>query len=404
MSKKLEDYSEENRKKTYYQLGFTDSTNALGNTTLLDICLQDIYAKFQNEVEKDKEKQERLKEPYRKEKSELETTVKTNTVVLDIEKEEEEICKQKIGDLKNKIADIRANPEKYFPDVGKGSSAKFWIGLFLIISIAIYLFTFYISASYSAFFKQFEIGEGVIDSIFDPNAFEKAWKDGTLEGLFVTFIPFVFLGLGFLIHMFGESKKIINYFKITALFIITFVFDAILAYQIDEKLNNLTRNIDSPEFNINIAFKDVNFWAIIFAGFVVYIIFGLVFDFVMKEYNERDKVKMVMRKIESKIDTEEKKIDIEEKKIDEIKKEIRSLKEKIAKNEGRIEELDRIIRGFITPVKEYKLHALEYLKGWTASVLQNFPNPGTLVKDCKEIYGQHIKEVVSNNSQNKTFI
>ncbi len=46
------------------------------------------------------------------------------------------------------------------------------------------------------------------------------------------------------------------------------------------------KNIDSPEFNINIAFKDVNFWTIIFAGFAVYVIFILIFNFVMKEYKK----------------------------------------------------------------------------------------------------------------------
>lgn len=72
-------------------------------------------------------------------------------------------------------------------------------------------------------------------NVLDSKAFEKAWQDGSLEGAFVTFIPFVFLGLGYLIHMFGEVKSRENYFKIGLLFTITFIFDAILAYQIEEK-------------------------------------------------------------------------------------------------------------------------------------------------------------------------
>ena len=82
-------------------------------------------------------------------------------------------------------------------------------------------------------------------NVLDPKAFDKAWADGTLEGAFVSFIPFVFLGLGYLIHMFSENKSIGNYFKIGLLFLITFFFDAILAYQIEEKLYDLNKTFDS---------------------------------------------------------------------------------------------------------------------------------------------------------------
>ncbi len=380
------------------EAGFKDSTDSLGDETALKVSLDAIYAKFQNEEKEDKAKQEGLKEPYRIEKKEIETSIKTTTVGLDNNKEKNEAREKKIEVLKNEIADIPNNPKKYGIDIEKGSSIKFWIGLFLTVPIVIYLFVFYISASYSTFFKQFELGQGTFDSIFDSQAFVKAWEHGALAGMFVTFIPFLFLGLGFLIHMFGENKNIVNYLKITALFIVTFVFDSILAYQIEYKLYELTKTLESPPFDINIAFQEVGFWGIIFAGFVAYIIFGLVFDFVMKEHKERDKIKMAINERNSKIK-------IEEEAIEKIEDEIQKLKEGIAKYEGRIEELNDIINSIIIPVKEYKLYASQYMQGWIESIQQNFVQKKAkiLIEKCKEVYDQHIKEVGANDSQNKIY-
>lgn len=218
------------RRQTYHEAGFRDSTRNFGDKIALNICLQAIYAKFQNEEKENEHKQDKYSEPYKLERSEKETEIKTKSVVVDNLVEKTEKRKNSIENLKHEIADLPNNPEKYGIDAKKGASVKFWIGIVLIIPITLYLITFYVSTAYSAFFKNFEIGEGVIQSILDANAFSKAWNDGPLEGMFVTFIPFVFMGLGFLIHMFSEVKSFSNTLKVSSLFIVTFIFDAILAY------------------------------------------------------------------------------------------------------------------------------------------------------------------------------
>lgn len=47
-----------------------------------------------------------------------------------------------------------------------------------------------------------------------------------------------------------------------------------------------------PNFSISYALQSPSFWVIIFAGFVSYIIWGLVFDFVMKEHADRDEIRL----------------------------------------------------------------------------------------------------------------
>ncbi|MDC8105918.1 beta-carotene 15,15'-monooxygenase [Chryseobacterium sp. B21-037] len=289
---------EESRKRTYHEAGYRDSSRTNGNHSTLSICLDAVYSKFQNEEKEMVEKQQKLKESYINEQKNRETEIKALTVSQETKEEqlknknkEVENHQNTIEALKAEILDLPRNPEKHNVKATKGASTKFWIGAFLLIPISLYLITFYISTSYSAFFKSFDAKSTVIQSVLDAQAFSKAWNAGAIEGAFVTLIPFVFLGLGFLIHMFSENKTTANYIKLGLLFVVTFVFDSILAYEIESKLYELNKTFNSTDFNLKIAFTKIQFWGIIFAGFIVYIIWGLVFDFVMKEHKEKDKIK-----------------------------------------------------------------------------------------------------------------
>lgn len=392
------------RKRTYRTAGFDDSGNNNGSPQSLLICLEAIHAKFQNEEKQNRQKQEELKKPYYKEQGEKETELKGLNVSLEnreqqIRDEEYRIDKVKdsIEKLEFKIADLPQNPTNYGVDAQKGASVKFWIGIIILIPITLYLMTFYISTSYSAFFKEFDPNSTVIGSILDANAFTKAWSDGTIEGLFVTSIPFVFLGLGYLIHMFGEEKKTINYIKLGALLLVTFIFDAILAYQIEYKLYEINKTYNSPDFNLQIAFSTVEFWGIIFAGFVVYIVWGLVFDFIMKEHRERDKIRNAQEQAKKEIGILQKRIVGYEANVGKLKGDISSLKELVEKVKGRIHELQKIIDGIVIPSKEYVLYASEYLQGWTTFINQRLLLPeeekNGYVNQCKDLYDTHLTNV-----------
>ncbi|WP_205943058.1 hypothetical protein, partial [Pedobacter frigidisoli] len=286
---------------------------------------------------------------------------------------------------------------------------KFWIGLIILLPLTLYLFTFYISTSYSAFFKQLDANNfNVVMNILDAKAFEKAWHDGSLEGAFVTFIPFVFLGLGYLIHMFGETKSIKNYIKIIALLLTTFVFDAILAYQIEEKIYELTKSFDTPAFNLPIAFLKVQFWGIIFAGFVVYLIWGVVFDFIMKENREKDKIKheRLRRKKDIQIH-QDRIVDIEIQKA-KLLEELNDIKKSSLEAHGRVTALQRIIDAVIIPTKEYVLYASEYMQGWITFINQKLHisqyEKSALESECIACYNENLKSVGANeDSQNSVY-
>jgi archaellum component FlaC len=412
----IEESTEESRKRTYHESGYRDSSRNSGNHTALSICLDAIYSKFQNEEKEMDEKQNKLKEPYLNEQKNKETEIKGLTVSLD-NKEEQikdvqnniDTVQNKIETLKFEINDIPRNPENYQINASKGASTKFWIGLLLLIPISLYLFSFYISTSFSAFFKTFDPNVSIMQSVLDAQAFNKAWDEGPLEGAFVTLIPFVFLGLGYLIHMFGENKSWMNYVKMFLLFVVTFVFDAILAYEIESKLYELNKTFDSPPFDLSIAFTKNQFWGIIFAGFVVYIIWGLVFDFIMKEHKEKDKIKHEQLKKQKDIIVHLERITVFEKQMEEIKTAIGSIKEMIAKAKGRIEELQDIINGVIIPTKDYKLYASEYVQGWITFISEKLaishPVKQEMIEECKNQYNYNLNKVGANSdSQNSVYV
>ncbi|WP_241329964.1 beta-carotene 15,15'-monooxygenase [Chryseobacterium arthrosphaerae] len=405
---------EETRKRTYHESGYRDSSRTNGNHSTLSICLDAVYSKFQNEEKEMVEKQQKLKESYVNEQKNKETEIKALTVSQETK---EELLKNKnreienhqhtIENLKAEILDLPRNPEKHNVKATKGASAKFWIGLFLLIPITLYLGTFYISTSYSAFFKSFDAKSTVIQSVLDAQAFSKAWNEGVIEGAFVTLIPFVFLGLGYLIHMFWENKTRANYIKLGLLFMVTFIFDCILAYEIESKLYELNKTFESPPFDIKIAFTKIQFWGIIFAGFIVYIIWGLVFDFVMKEHREKDKIKNEQEIRQKRVEFFQEKISILKKEIEEIMANIGNTKELIIKTRGRIEELQNIIDGVIIPTKDYKLYASEYVQGWITFIGEKIAVSRTekqaMIDDCIATYNTNL-ETVGANSDNQNLV
>jgi hypothetical protein len=274
--------------QSYYHKGYLASGEAKGNSAIFKSCLEDLYEDFKQKCRRDEQEQQRLNAPYIAQKENLKSTLNARETLKTVKEETLDEINTNINNINNNIPSVKKYPEKFGLDVTKKPRAQFFIGLIILLPITLYLFVFYISASYSAFFKAFNSNE-VIAAIFDANALSKAINDGLLEAIFVCTIPFAFLGLGFLIHMFQKEKRT-GKLKILALFIVTFIFDSILAYQIERKIYDFDKTLTSPPFDLKIAFSSVEFWGIIFAGFVVYIIWGLIFDFTMKEYDNIDKI------------------------------------------------------------------------------------------------------------------
>lgn len=347
--------------ENYENWGFKKAGNLNGSHTGLLACLARIREDHKRMVRKDEIKQDKLKEPLFTKKSafmeEIEQKAEAKRI---IETEKTPKLKEKIEILQKRIIAIKQDPSDILPD--KMSRVSFTIGLLILAALSIYLFIFYSSASFSAFFKEFSLTEiGVASSIFDPQAISHAYRDGVTELILVISMPFVFIGLGFLIHKFQEEKGIGKYLKIVLLIVITFLFDAILSYEITEKIYNIKSENsfqEMPDYSISMAISSVVFWMIIFAGFIVYLIWGFVFDFTIEAYDKINVVKQAIKAKESEIELEQEKLDQNNELLDKITEKVNALKLKC-------EALKIKIDGVIIDTAEFDKILHEFLGGWT---------------------------------------
>lgn len=344
---------------SYDLWGFQRAAGFKGSPHQILLALIGVKEQYKDKVRKNSSKQAELKAPIQ---------ANFDTKCEEIKHEEEELAKireDKIPHLKDKIdglnkdiININNNPSSIGAD--RMSKVSFWIGLLILLALTIYLFVFYSSATYSAFFGDVS---KISTAIFDAQALAKASK-GLQSLLLVSTMPFVFLGLGFLIHKFQEQKGYSKYLKIGLLILITFMFDCIIAYEISAKFYNENKSLVDPTYDIPMAIGQVEFWMIIFAGFVVYLIWGFVFDFTMDSYGKIDVVNQAIK-------TKETEIIIHEKQLEELNTEINEHRINIKNLRQKCIGLQSEINGVIIPLAELGKLLNEFLGGWLRFMHQN---------------------------------
>ncbi|MVT11039.1 coiled-coil domain-containing protein [Chitinophaga tropicalis] len=352
--------TEEKREKLSYQdYGLHQAYLLGGSIPGLRVCLQKVYFDFKERIKDNIDKQEELKRPVRVKLEEHKGNItRWENKIKRIEEEDIPRLKQRIETLKEEKLNIRKNPQEIIGD--STSKPSFYIGSIILVFLTVYLFVFYSSASYSAFFKNFVLNEiGVASSIFDAKALSNALNDGVTELVLILTIPFVFLGLGYLIHKLQEEKGFRKVIKIATLILVTFIFDAILAYEITEKIYNIRKENsfgDIPEFSIPLASYSINFWLIIFAGFIVYLIWGFVFDFVLEAFGKLDKVKVALKEKDQQIEDATKN-------ISELKTDVDKMNHQIDDTKTQIKKLNETINSVIIP-REFEQDAFSFMSGW----------------------------------------
>lgn len=274
--------------ETYIQWGTRVCGIVSGSENALPPYLQKVYNGIYNEQANNVELQE---------------AARKNTQA-DIDHKNEEIdnlkkkvlsAEENIDDTKLKIQELKDEKQKISIEKGKVNKEqklKLVIGLIIIIPLTFYLFLFYSSTFYSAFFRNPENMTGVMNSMFDSNALANAFNDGLAELGFVLSAPIIFLGLGFCLHFFSVQKERTRFVKMGAILLVTVMFDSILAFLIGKQLHEVGIMIGTvpigQEYTVDMAIHDVNTWAVIFCGFIVYVIWGVVFDMCMSAYDKLD--------------------------------------------------------------------------------------------------------------------
>ncbi|MCQ2278692.1 MAG: hypothetical protein MJZ62_05260 [Bacteroidales bacterium] len=371
-------------KETYNQWGSRMCGKVAASNVALPAYLQSVYydvkkVQSQNDTLQLKLKQDIQNEADKNRSDQNDTFDKIKNC-----EDKVNLHQQELDDLKKAKHKIEEGKE----EVNKEEKMKMIIGIGIIIPLTIYLIVFYSSAFYSAFFKDFQSVDGLASAMFDANAIPSAFKDGFMEAVFILFAPIIFLGLGFVLHFFSKESSKMKYPKMTAILLITLTFDVIIAYQIGKHIYDnwvLGQLAEFPEFSIKMAITDPNFWAVIFCGFIAYIIWGLVFNLVISAYNNLDLTKSKLKHIDSEMAEIKMKIDKSLNDKNQLQSEITKLK---GEEQKLLSQLGNFV---IYSIADIKTEMNNFYTGW----LQNMVAQGCSIQsqqEAKRIYENTINE------------
>lgn len=311
--------------KTYEDLGYETAGKHNGDLNSLRNALNAVALRIRSKHYEDEHRQAKHRQEVQAQIDNVEQKIKSLGLDISHNNGQIEALQARKSELKEQKVEIQRDPS-VVGAVASDTKVGYYISMVILFFLTAYLFIFYSSASFSAFFKEFTPKDDQItQAIFDARALSSAWHHGTTELLFILLVPFIFLGLGYLIHKFQESKTVTGYIKVGLLVVITFIFDTLLAYDITKKIYNVEAQnsfSDTPEYSLSMALSDVNFWIIIFAGFIVYLIWGFVFDFFMQAHAELDKANMHLKAIDMQISGVDSEIALLEQKNNDIRQAI----------------------------------------------------------------------------------
>ena len=270
------------------EFGYEKSGNVKGDpeiyTSYLNMILNGdlVDEKFSGLNEDDKpEKRSKLKQL----ESKLEETSLQNEKInaqIKEKKDKIDVRREDLLDIRKKYED---DPEAMKREIF--SPFKFSISVFILIALTGYLFFFYVSAAYRALYTDFEaiatrIAAGLGTGSIMPKPAELA---EALQYNFLLFlVPFVFYAFGWAFHVILELKHKYKFVFLGALIGVTFFVDFLLAMLIHN-------NLEYAKELMGLATKswaaDPAFYMILFLGFIVYILWSILMDSVIREWSKR---------------------------------------------------------------------------------------------------------------------
>ncbi|WP_026977653.1 hypothetical protein [Flavobacterium tegetincola] len=386
---------------TYSQYGFRSAQKSQSQPAAIDGYLDNVYDHF---LEEQKLDEQGLKDRISKLKAELQSEkTKKNDSNAEIsslksfkddkEKQIEELELEKI-DIKNGDGEV-------------GDTSSFVIGAFITLLLTMYLFVFYSSSGYSAFYgiKQGSMG------FINPNVFTDALnKGGGVIALIILF-PVIFLAMGFYIHVSIESNKILKaenkrskYGIISSLLLITLIADVFIGYKISQgvHVNEFNAGLTNETWKFNMIFSDINFYLVLVLGFVVYVVWGFLLNFVLSHTylkTESEQVKLMVENLNSKIGDKRKE-------LAEIISKINKFESDIITCESKIEEKQKDIIGYENGVIPVNISSLkgsigEFMGGWQNYTNNNFYTDSALPLVENAIKAQNVW--LTNKTQNLNY-
>jgi hypothetical protein len=196
--------------------------------------------------------------------------------------------KKKIDEYNQKLLDLK---EKNNEDPGLAknqtfSPFKFSINLFILVMLTGYLFFFYVSAAYKALYTDFEaiadkIAQGIGTGSIMPGPYEL--NEAISYNFLLFLVPFIFYAFGWAFHVILDMSHKVKYIFMGLLIAVTFTVDFLLAMIIH---NNTEMAKEMMGLNTVSWSMSSTFYIILFLGFLVYIIWSILLDSLLREWDK----------------------------------------------------------------------------------------------------------------------
>jgi hypothetical protein len=313
-----------------YNYGYEKAGNAKGDP--------DIFASYLNRIANgdlveenyigltDDEKKERREQIKVLEKKQEE--IETANAKIETEIKEKE---KKIDELRQELLKVREVQNNDHEKLKKEtfSVMKFSIILVLLAMLSGYLFFFYVSTAYKALYVDFEKianniaqGHGTGSIMPQPGELGEAMQYNFL--LFL--VPFVFYAFGYAFHILLELKNQFKALYLGLLIAVTFTVDLLIALIIH---NNTEMAKDLMGISVTSWSSSPTFYIILFLGFLVYIIWSLLLDALLREWDKL-KVTSNLKKIIKHLNTDIKNLSAKLIPVQEIKDQIAIYREDVS--------------------------------------------------------------------------
>jgi hypothetical protein len=298
-----------------------------------------------------------------KERSEKKEKIKTLEKVLDETKknnakfeQDVKVKEKQIEEHRGELLQIRQkraeNPEELTRE--SFSILKFSINLFILICLTGYLFFFYISAAYKALYIDLEgiaerIAEGLSAGSIMPQPYELT--EAIRYNYLLFLVPFVFYAFGWAFHVILDMRQKAKYIYLGLLITVTFVVDLLIAMIIHNNTEAAKELMGVTTLKWS---QNPTFYIILFLGFLVYIVWSVLLDSLMREWKKRQ------------VTTNLKSI------ISHLKKDIKLLEEKIMPIELIQNEID-ILRDEVNTLVQGNLKGYidQFTTGWVSYLAPN---------------------------------
>lgn len=212
--------------------------------------------------------------------------------------------------------------------------------------------------------------------------FSDATNNGGGVIALIILFPVIFLAMGFYIIVAIENNKKLNsnnkpskYSIILSLLFVTLIADMFIGYKISQGVhtNEFNSGTTSQMWKFNMIFSDINFYLVLVLGFVVYVVWGFLLNFVLSHSylkTESERGKLMIENVNNKI-TDKKK------ELSDIISKINKFESDIITCESKIQQKEKDIIGFEngdTPINISSLKGSigEFMGGWYNYTYGNF--------------------------------